>query len=56
VGVREYGDKEDLGTYGRITLKLILKKYVGRVQTGLIWLRTGTSGGLLLNLMNIRVP
>jgi hypothetical protein len=31
VGVREYGAEEDLGVYGRIILKLILNKDVGRV-------------------------
>jgi len=31
VGVREYVAGEDLGIYGRIILKLISKKYVGRV-------------------------
>jgi hypothetical protein len=30
-----------------ITLKWILKKYDGKVQTGLIWLKIGTSGGIL---------
>jgi hypothetical protein len=38
---------EDLGVRGRITLKLIFRNYNGRVWTGLIWLRIGTSGGLL---------
>jgi hypothetical protein len=28
-------------------LKLILCKYVGKMWTGYIWLRTGISGGLL---------
>jgi hypothetical protein len=32
---------------GKIILKWILKKYDGRAWTGLIWLRTGTSGTLL---------
>jgi hypothetical protein len=30
---------------GKIILKL--RKYVGKVRTGLIWLRTGVGGGLL---------
>jgi hypothetical protein len=36
-----------LGTGGRIILKLILKKQHGSAWTGLIWLRTVTSGRLL---------
>jgi hypothetical protein len=43
----ERNPKEDSGVYGRITLKWILKKWGGRVSTGLIWLRIGTSSGLL---------
>jgi hypothetical protein len=39
-------DKEDLGIYGRIILKSILNKYL-TMWTGLMWLRTGSSGGLL---------
>jgi hypothetical protein len=34
---------EDLGEDERIILKCILKKQDGRVCTGLIWLRIGTS-------------
>jgi hypothetical protein len=33
---------EDLGAYGRITLKSVLKKSVRRARIGLIWLRIGT--------------
>jgi len=33
--------------YWRIILKYILRKYDGRTCHGLIWHRTGTSGGLL---------
>jgi hypothetical protein len=34
---------EDLGVYGRIILKLTLKKQDDRMCTGLIWLNIGTS-------------
>jgi hypothetical protein len=38
---------EDLHVDGRIILEWILVKYIGKVWTGFIWLRIGTSGGLL---------
>jgi hypothetical protein len=38
---------EDLGVDGNIILQWILGKWCGRVWTGFIWLRIGTSGGLL---------
>jgi hypothetical protein len=38
---------EDLGVYGKIILKWILGKWGGKVGTGFIWFRIGTSGGLL---------
>jgi hypothetical protein len=38
---------EDLGVDGRMLLKLILGKWVGRVWVVLIWLRIETGGGLL---------
>jgi hypothetical protein len=38
---------EDLAVDGKIILEWILKKQVGRVWTGFIWLRIGTSGGVL---------
>jgi hypothetical protein len=37
---------EDLGVEGKIILEWILKRQRGMVWTGLIWLRTGGSGGL----------
>jgi hypothetical protein len=37
----------ELAAAGRIILKLILEKHCMRVPTGFIWLRIGTSGGLL---------
>jgi hypothetical protein len=39
---------EDLGVDGKITSECILEKYGGKVWTGFIWLRIGTTGGLLL--------
>jgi len=38
---------ENVGVDGRIILKCILTKSVGRVWTGLSWLRIGTSDWLL---------
>jgi len=38
---------EDLGIDGIIILEWILGAYVGRMWTGCICLKTGTSGGLL---------
>jgi hypothetical protein len=43
----EIHDLEDLGVDGRTTLNLILNKQEGRACTVFIWLRIGTSGGLL---------
>jgi hypothetical protein len=38
---------EHLGIDGKIILKWILEKQVGKLWTGFIWLRIGTCGGLL---------
>jgi hypothetical protein len=38
---------EDLGVDGSIILKWLLGKYGGKVWTGCIWFRIGTSGGRL---------
>jgi hypothetical protein len=40
-------NSEDLGADERIILKWILRKFVWRVCIGFVWLRIGTSGGLL---------
>jgi hypothetical protein len=48
--VRKPEEKLSLGRLdrdGRIILEWIIKKQVGRVWTGFIWLRIGTSGRLL---------
>jgi hypothetical protein len=45
--LRERDSLGDLGVNGRIILKCILKKSVGRSWIGLLWLRIGTSGGRL---------
>jgi hypothetical protein len=42
---RDHWEDRDVG--GWTTLKLILDRYDGMVWSGLIWLRIGTSGGLL---------
>jgi hypothetical protein len=47
--VRKPEGKRPLGLSidGRIILEWILEKQSGKVCTGFIWLRKGTSGGLL---------
>jgi hypothetical protein len=41
------GHLEDLSLGGKIILELILGKRGRKVWTGFIWLKIGTSGGLL---------
>jgi hypothetical protein len=41
------GHFEHPGVVGRIILKWILIKLVGRTWTGFLWIRTEMSGGLL---------
>jgi hypothetical protein len=38
---------EDLGVDGMIILEWLLEKYGGKVWTGFIWFRIGTSGRFL---------
>jgi hypothetical protein len=45
--LKERGNQEDLGLDGKIILQRILKKWDRRECAAVIWLRTGTSDGLL---------
>jgi hypothetical protein len=45
--LKERDHSENLGADGKVILEYILGKYGGNVWTGFIWLRIGTSGGLL---------
>jgi hypothetical protein len=49
LGGKPEGEKysEDLDVDGNVILEWILWKYGGKVWTGFIWLRIGTSGRLL---------
>jgi len=44
---KERDHSEDLDVDGKIILDWIFGKEYGKVWTGLIWLRTGTYGGIL---------
>jgi hypothetical protein len=45
--LKERDHLEGLGVDGRTVLNMDVEENVGWVLTGLIWLRKGTSGGLL---------
>jgi hypothetical protein len=45
---KERDHQEDVEVGGRILLQWILKKYDGLLWTGFIWLKIGTSDGILL--------
>jgi hypothetical protein len=45
--LKERDYSENLGVVGMIMLQWILGKHGRKVWTGFIWLRIGTSGGLL---------
>jgi hypothetical protein len=44
---KERNYQQDLDVRGRIILKLVLEKWDELIWTGLIWVRVGSSGGLL---------
>jgi len=58
LGIRKGTDhSEDVGVNGKIILKWMLGKQVGKVCSGCIWLRVGTGGRAVVNtVMNLRVP
>ena len=53
--LKERDRLEDLGIGGRIIFEWILKTSFVRVWPGLIWLRTGTGGGVY-TVINLLVP
>jgi hypothetical protein len=52
----ERDHSEDLGTDVKVILEWILGTLDGKLWTGCIWLRIGTSGGLVYTIMNLWVP
>jgi len=47
LGGTEIDPSEDIGMNGRIELIWVLEKCHGRLSTLTVWIRIGTSGGLL---------
>jgi hypothetical protein len=45
--VKERDQSEELHVDGRIIIECVLEKWVEKLYTGCIWLRTETSGDLL---------
>ena len=54
--LRERDHFENPGLDGRILLRWIFRKWGVRVWTGSSWLRIGTGGGRVNEVMNVGVP
>jgi len=50
------GHSEDFGTDGRIIIEWILKKQVGKLWIGFIWLKTDQWQEFVNMVMNLHVP